>query len=391
MEYCSIVLTIFISFFLLFNHWHNNKGVLYLVFSIITFSAFQFTLLVLNTSRNPILLSFFIGNIDPFLAMVGPFVLYYFKSIVKGKLVYNRYLLLLLLPSFLSCINLIPYYSIPFNLKVTYYEHLGANSSPLPYLYLPVPFQLDIILVYNFALIVYGIFFLLKIKRNPNLTKRKKLINLINQVLILLTFIILGDLLLVFLLGITSDNFYQIKHTYAFINKNYLCFYINMILPIFFFLVPDLLFHNRLPFKGSLSENENISSREKLLTFIDPSSDELKNDDDLILEYLHIEKPYLKQDFCIHDISKHLNIPTVKVTNYFNRSLKISFPAYRNFLRLEYAISLIKSGEHLNTSIEGISHFSGFKSKTIFYEVFKKHYGITPAKWIKKYYVNDII
>jgi AraC-like DNA-binding protein len=342
---------------------------------------------VINTSRNPLLLTILIGNIDPFLALVGPFILYYFKSIVKGKLVYDKLLILLLIPSVLSLINLIPLYSIPFDVKLSYFEHISLNSNPLPYLYLPVPLQLDLVLVYDFVLIIYAVIYIHKIKMKPDIIKRKKLINLINQILVLLAFIILGDLVLVSILGITSENFYAIKNTSKIINKDYLCFYINLILPIFFFLVPDLLFYTKIPFTIGSNDNKSIIPQENVESINDLSF-EIKNDKALILEFLKNDKPYLKPDFSVHHISKHLNIPNVRVTNCFNRTLNTSFPAYRNYLRLEHAISLIESGEHLNTSIEGISHLSGFKSKTIFYEVFRKHYGITPSRWIKKNYIN---
>jgi AraC-like DNA-binding protein len=54
-------------------------------------------------------------------------------------------------------------------------------------------------------------------------------------------------------------------------------------------------------------------------------------------------------------------------------------------LRLAHAISLLREGAHLNTSIEGIAERSGFKSKSIFYAAFKEEYGTTPTEWIKKH------
>jgi AraC-like DNA-binding protein len=49
-----------------------------------------------------------------------------------------------------------------------------------------------------------------------------------------------------------------------------------------------------------------------------------------------------------------------------------------------HAISLLREGTHLITSIEGIAERSGFKSKSIFYAAFKEEYGVTPTDWIKK-------
>jgi AraC-like DNA-binding protein len=50
-----------------------------------------------------------------------------------------------------------------------------------------------------------------------------------------------------------------------------------------------------------------------------------------------------------------------------------------------HAISLLRAGTHLTTSIEGIAERSGFKSKSIFYAAFKEEYGTTPTEWIKKH------
>ena len=51
---------------------------------------------------------------------------------------------------------------------------------------------------------------------------------------------------------------------------------------------------------------------------------------------------------------------------------------------MAHAISLLRRGAHLNTSIEGIAERSGFKSKSIFYSAFKEEYDMTPTEWMKK-------
>jgi AraC-like DNA-binding protein len=72
------------------------------------------------------------------------------------------------------------------------------------------------------------------------------------------------------------------------------------------------------------------------------------------------------------------------VATCFNKQLKVSFPTYRNKLRIEHSTALLRSGTHLNTSIEGIAEMSGFKSKSIFYKTFKEAHGTTPIDWIKE-------
>jgi transcriptional regulator GlxA family with amidase domain len=103
-----------------------------------------------------------------------------------------------------------------------------------------------------------------------------------------------------------------------------------------------------------------------------------------IVSYLEQAKPYLKEDFSQHDLAIALNIPQKHITDYFNKQLKVSFPLYRNTLRIRYATDLLREGAHLTTSIEGIGTRSGFKSRSTFYAAFKAVHGITPVDWIKE-------
>jgi AraC-like DNA-binding protein len=111
---------------------------------------------------------------------------------------------------------------------------------------------------------------------------------------------------------------------------------------------------------------------------------EKSEDLERIVAYIETEKPYVKVSFSLHDLSQALNIPHVRVTTCFNKELNTSFPTYRNKLRVAHAVSLLREGAHLTTSIEGIAERSGFKSKSIFYAAFKKEYGVTPTDWMKK-------
>jgi AraC-like DNA-binding protein len=111
---------------------------------------------------------------------------------------------------------------------------------------------------------------------------------------------------------------------------------------------------------------------------------EKSSDLDRIISYMEAEKPYIKTAFSLHDISQALNIPHNRVATCFSKQLMVAFPTYRNKLRIEYATDLLRAGTHLTTSIEGIAEMSGFKSKSIFYKIFKEEHGTTPTDWIKE-------
>ena len=98
MVYTSLVLVFIVSLLLLLNHWRQNKGIIYLVWIILGLGVRQTVLLVLNTTRDPFVLAFFISHMDPLIVMIGPFLIYYIRSVVKGEFVWDKILLLLLIP-----------------------------------------------------------------------------------------------------------------------------------------------------------------------------------------------------------------------------------------------------------------------------------------------------
>jgi AraC-like DNA-binding protein len=159
----------------------------------------------------------------------------------------------------------------------------------------------------------------------------------------------------------------------------------TLLLPLSFFLVPSWLYNDQAT-ATPLDKFQAFLQKLRKGTSPIAMGSKLEKSEDLerIIAYLETEKPYVQVNFSLHDLSQALNIPHIRVTACFNKELNTSFPSYRNKLRLAHAISLLRTGAHLTTSIEGIAEQSGFKSKSIFYAAFKEEYGITPTDWMKK-------
>jgi AraC-like DNA-binding protein len=160
----------------------------------------------------------------------------------------------------------------------------------------------------------------------------------------------------------------------------------TLLLPLSFFLVPSWLY----------TDLEGVHAFHKIRAFfhrkqqrapeanLAPQYSEKSADLVRIITYLESEKPYVQVNFSLHDLAQVLNIPHIRVTACFKKELNTSFPTYRNKLRVAHAISLLREGAHLTTSIEGIAQRSGFKSKSIFFAAFKEEHGVTPKDWIKE-------
>jgi AraC-like DNA-binding protein len=345
----------------------------------------QFALLELNTTQDPTVFSL-VYHLEPLIVLQGPFFLYYLKSIMKGAIVWDRYLLLLSIPSLLFLINLIPFYALPFPDRVAYFSDASVNPGMQGYLFLSLSQQYLFISIYNTAFIIYGVVFINKMKAGGGVYIKKKVNILFTRIFIVALLTVIPGLVVVFLLALNSpqEGMIDFLNPDA-VNNNYLYFQ-SLVLPLSFFFVPNWLYNEKEPF--SFLDNFRAAWKKVIqsnATLSQESSFGKSSDFERIVFYIETEKPYLKTDFSLHDISQALNIPRIRVTNCFNKELQTPFPSYRNKLRVAHAISLLRAGAHLTTSIEGIAERSGFKSKSIFYAAFKEEYGTTPTEWIKKH------
>ncbi len=385
MVYTSLVLVLIVSLLFLLNHWRQNKGIAYLVLIIIGFGLRQTTLLVLNTSRDPLLLASFIAHMDPIIMLIGPFFIYYFKSVVKGEIVLDKMLFVLLIPALLCFINLMPYFAIPFENKVAYYRQASINRPALAYLFLPLNYQFSLAMLYNLGCLIYGLRYLSKTKAGNGTYLKKKVSVLINRILVIIPINVIPNLLVLILLTLKSKELGKIDFANPDVFNDQFLFLLTLLLPLSLFLIPSWLYNEKDPlsflenfvltYKSLVNEKSKLSAEDSF---------EKSSDLDRIISYIETQKPYIKTAFSLHDISQALNIPHNRVATCFSKQLKVAFPSYRNKLRIQYATDLLRSGTHLTTSIEGIAEMSGFKSKSIFYKIFKEEHGTTPIDWIKE-------
>jgi AraC-like DNA-binding protein len=111
-----------------------------------------------------------------------------------------------------------------------------------------------------------------------------------------------------------------------------------------------------------------------------------KTDDDIELvkiieRYLLSNKEYLKLDLTIADVSNCINEHPKRVSNAINLVTKKNFKSYINSFRIKEAKQLLESNSIVDYSIHGIGLEVGFKSKSVFYNAFKKETGLTPHQY----------
>ena len=98
-----------------------------------------------------------------------------------------------------------------------------------------------------------------------------------------------------------------------------------------------------------------------------------------LLGYVEQEKPYLKQDLTLKDVAMHTRIPDRYLSQIVNEELGKHFRDFINGYRVNYARTLLVDHAQSHLSIDGVAEESGFKSRSAFYEAFKRSVGTTPG------------
>jgi len=389
MIYTSAFINLLVCLILFLYHWPQKKQILILILAIIGANIRQYIYLLVDMPQDINIYTLLFLHFDPLSCISGPLVLLYLKITLDKTYTWKPIYWLFLMPSVLFFINLIPYYSMGFEEKVKLIREflsLDGNKKVLfPYLLFKISFQRILGPLFNNLILLYGIFYLLKIKKSIS---NKKIIYMINGFIMIMSIyaipVILVYLNIIFK-NIYLANDFESNAVFRRFNylKNFLIINIQLA-PICYFLFPSFLYGGssvnslkdifltmRKRFEGNFESEDEIKSKES-------------DDANSIINFIQEKKPYLNAEFTIHDLTSKLNIPHHRVSQCFNNEIQVSFPVFRNQLRVEYAIGLLKKDEHKSMSIEGIAYQSGFKTKSSFYSAFRSVYKMTPTEWIAK-------
>ena len=101
-------------------------------------------------------------------------------------------------------------------------------------------------------------------------------------------------------------------------------------------------------------------------------------------DYMKKERPYLKTDLTLNDLSTKLNIPKHDATLLLNKYLNKNFFQFINEYRAEEVIQKLNNPDFDHLTIQAIAYDSGFNSKSSFNAFFKQFTGSTPSQYKQK-------
>ncbi len=104
-----------------------------------------------------------------------------------------------------------------------------------------------------------------------------------------------------------------------------------------------------------------------------------------VTRIMNEDRPYLNQDVRLIDLAHKANLTEHVVSQVLNDSFGMNFFEFINSHRIERAKELLLDNGYMHYTIDAISQEVGFKSKSSFYEAFKRFAGTTPNNFKKEH------
>jgi AraC-like DNA-binding protein len=317
--------------------------------------------------------------------LIAPCSYLYVRAVLLNEKKFQKRDVIHLIPFFIVLINYIPFYLLPVNEKVTVIQN-SLNYWPDTFKYqagfLPENFSILFRLILAIIYLVLQWNLILSYKKVhkessiqiqiSNVLKWLKLFTITSTVIF---FGIIGFMLTVFFLP-------------SYYNDEILMQIPSLLVSVGFFVMaayllthPEIL--SGLPFvKYKEVPSDVINDKSYMFPYI---NEDYKLEMERIVDYFKTEKPYLKKDLNINQVSVALAIPSRELSFIINNHFGQRFNDFLNKYRIEYITKKINKEYLSNYTIEGIASEAGFASKSTFNLAFKKYHQCTPTEYFSKF------
>jgi len=294
----------------------------------------------------------------PYEFLIGVGFYFYIKSHKKLEPPFYKKEFFLFIPALIYCLLNVYFYFISIQENSNrIYRELESSGFFLAVEYIRF--------IFNIILGVLTFLFLSKIKKaNILSTKDSKRLNwlfLFSKVFITYNLLSLLLTIITFLLDSTS------VHT---LNLFYLTFFINTIFIYWIGYIGFTKYNTILSSKSLATQSHN----QKRTKFIEEKLNQI----------MEIEELFTQKDFSLPKLAFSTKISHKELSDYINTIHRCNVSEFINRYRVDKVKMLINDSKFDHYTLEAISYEAGFKSKSSFNLIFKKHTGMTPSQYKKR-------
>jgi AraC-like DNA-binding protein len=392
---------ILLSVILYFRGARLNRSSAYLAGFFFLVSLYSFFIYALFYSKSVTLVSLAFVNATSITFLIGPMIYWYTRSVLSDDHRLRKTDILHLLPAFIFLATSLPYIFSPYQEKLKIAEELVRNIEFMgtfkpTVLYNLLPAEV-IFLSRTVLVLAYTIACIWMLFRYISGGKSDRVI-LNQQYMTKWLMVLLGLLLILaishtfFVLEVVAERSSRLFYTLNLLQIFSAIGLAGLLVTPHFF--PSILYglpmiptnpvgspEKEPDFRISLQVNRNAKSH--ML-----SKDYLVHIENLLESTMMNQKPFLKSDLNLPQLSVLLNIPVHHLAYFFREHLGQSFNDYRNKFRIDHAKQLIKEGKARDLKLEAIGNLSGFTSRNTFFLAFKRAEGISPSDFASRFKGN---
>ncbi len=104
----------------------------------------------------------------------------------------------------------------------------------------------------------------------------------------------------------------------------------------------------------------------------------------LAMQHLKSTESFLDPDITLAALAKEISVPSRNLSRAINSYMNRNFFEFINAMRVEYAKEMLSGLSTSKYNIDSVYTKCGFRSRSSFYQVFKKITGKTPAAWLSE-------
>lgn len=98
-----------------------------------------------------------------------------------------------------------------------------------------------------------------------------------------------------------------------------------------------------------------------------------------LLAFMSAKQPFLRQDLTLRQLGEQLDLNPKYLSQVINERLEQNFMDFINGYRVDKAKEMLQHPAYQHFTVLAIAQEAGFRSKSAFYEAFKKGTGMTPS------------
>lgn len=394
LEYSGILGIILSLILFFYNHGYKSANRFLGAFFFFT-ALFVLSQYVAMYDDSLILTALLASGPTPFVFLIGPMSYLYVRSILRDNATLSKYDYFHFLLFVLEFIGMIPYYFSSWDSKLYIADtiqhadwhiiRLNLNwifRSPINSVLRPLHIFTYIVAQWVLIISYYKNTKRLNVPKNQkDVIKPWLYVFTIVLTAFLISYCVISGYLFMYL-----DKFeFQKRSQFFVLSGIFSVTILNLVIllyPQILYGLPRVILPNEIernPIKESLEEipertpvNQNLLEQHSNII-----------EDKLVL-LLQNKQPWVDKNFSLASLSMILDVPEHHLRYYFNHHLNISFPTYRNQLRVNHVKKALESGEYNRLSMEGIGQMAGFSSKSSFFSVFKNETGMTPHDYLLK-------